>query len=358
MCQNWQTMTSRRASLMKARQQREVVVLNEDNRRTIADLLEHGLRKSAIDLAVGLPVAFVELRARVGDVTERPDRAVGQPVVVAVFLFLAQPDAAKRVGRAIGRDSDTALGVGHFAIGRAAAMRHPCAAPRAHHGVEGRHQPAGGANPRDLFLSIVGDGPTAAPRTRADARASAARWMYGSRLATTTSCVFLRLSPSAATSSADVMSLSLSFAGQPRQQRVDVCRYCRAGSVAALSRDPTSTLIAPFDRAERILVRHVVADEHDPADSPAPLLDVARNPAWWHRPCDRRRWAETRGPDCPVEPTQATADDPLGGAVVGECQRLLATARPRRREHAPRTVACLSSRRGPAPDPARPRVAH
>ena len=75
--------------LDESRQQREVVVLHEDDRRPIADLFEHRVGEAPIDAHVLLPVALVELRARVGDVAERPERVVGEAVVVALFFFRA-----------------------------------------------------------------------------------------------------------------------------------------------------------------------------------------------------------------------------------------------------------------------------
>jgi hypothetical protein len=75
----------------EAREQREMVILDEHDRRSAADLLEHGFSETPIDAAVRFPIALVELWTRVRDVAERPDRTVCSAVVVAVFLLFGQP---------------------------------------------------------------------------------------------------------------------------------------------------------------------------------------------------------------------------------------------------------------------------
>jgi len=81
-----------------------VVVLHEDDGALVADLVDDGVGEAPVDLDVLPPVVFVEDRPRVGDVAERPERAVGQAVVVALFLAVGQPDATQRVRRLIGGD--------------------------------------------------------------------------------------------------------------------------------------------------------------------------------------------------------------------------------------------------------------
>ena len=119
----------------------------------------------------------VEDRPGVGDVAERPQRAVGEAVVVASLLFLGQPDAAQRVGRLVRRHGEAAVIVGRLVVAAAAAVRDPDAAGRAHDRIERRDEAAGRTNPRD------------SPPTR-----PTRLWMYGSRFATTTTRMPLRRS--------------------------------------------------------------------------------------------------------------------------------------------------------------------
>src|SRR5262249_52416820 len=125
-----------------AGQQREVVVLHEDHRWFIPDLVQDGLGELLVDAAILLPVVGVEARPRAGDVAKGPERLVGHAVVVPLLLLLAQPDAPQGVGGFLGRDPHPAAVVGHGAVGVAAPVRHPGAATGAQHGVEGGGQTA------------------------------------------------------------------------------------------------------------------------------------------------------------------------------------------------------------------------
>ena len=79
---------------------------------------------------------------RVRQMAERPQRFVREAVVVAGFLFFAQPDAAKQIrGVARGHFEATAC-VRRLAIGGSAAVRDPHARARAHDRFERRHQSA------------------------------------------------------------------------------------------------------------------------------------------------------------------------------------------------------------------------
>ena len=94
------------APLDDPRQQREVIVLHEDDRRRAFDLVEHGLRKLRVDARILLPVRCVEDGSGVGDMAERPQRAVREAVVVPLLFFMRQPDAAQRVRRLVRRNGE------------------------------------------------------------------------------------------------------------------------------------------------------------------------------------------------------------------------------------------------------------
>ena len=72
-----------------ARQQREVVILHEEQGVLDAGhFVEHGVREFAVGVLVALPIRGTENRAGVGDVAQRPEPFVREPVVVALFFFL------------------------------------------------------------------------------------------------------------------------------------------------------------------------------------------------------------------------------------------------------------------------------
>src|SRR5687768_6217509 len=81
---------------------------------------------------------------------ERPQRAIGKAVVVTLFLFARQPDAAQRVRRLVRRYGEMPALVDRLVIAASASVRDPDTARRAHDRIERRHEPACGANPRDL----------------------------------------------------------------------------------------------------------------------------------------------------------------------------------------------------------------
>ena len=89
--------------LDEPRQQREVIVLHEHHGAVVADLFDHRVGEAAVHAHVLLPVRIVELRARVGNVTQRPQRVVGAAVVIALLFFRREPDAPQRVRRTIRR---------------------------------------------------------------------------------------------------------------------------------------------------------------------------------------------------------------------------------------------------------------
>ncbi len=155
MCQKWLTTASGRVPLDESRKQGKVIVLHQHDRRRAVDLLEHRLGELRVDARVVLPVGRVENGSRVSDMAEGPERAVREAVVVALFLFRRQPDAAERVGRLVRRHREAPAFVRCLVIAAAAAVRDPDAAGRAHDGVERGHKAACRTNPRDPAFSSV-----------------------------------------------------------------------------------------------------------------------------------------------------------------------------------------------------------
>ncbi len=155
--------------LHESRQQREVVVLHEHHRAILANFLDHRIGEAAVDAHVLLPVGLVEFRTRIRDVTQRPQRAVGAAVVIALLFFGCQPQPLQRVRRSIGRHAHAPVLIGGLAIGAAAAMRDPGAAARAHHRIERGDQAAGRPRPLDAFGFLPAAQPVPQPARRAPA---------------------------------------------------------------------------------------------------------------------------------------------------------------------------------------------
>ena len=145
------------------RQQRVVIVLHEHDRARAGNLLEHDVGKAPVDGDVLPPVALIEDRPRVGDVAQRPERVVGDAVVVAVLFLRLQPHAAQRVLRLVGRNREPARRIRRFEIAAPIAVRHPRAAARLHHRIERRHQSARRLLPVDAYLVALTQNPSSQP---------------------------------------------------------------------------------------------------------------------------------------------------------------------------------------------------
>ncbi len=79
------------------RRPKQVVVVDPDEVRLLR-LLQRGLGEAQVHLLVDGPVQPIETRAARERVEERPERAVGEPVVVALQLGLREPDRPDPIG--------------------------------------------------------------------------------------------------------------------------------------------------------------------------------------------------------------------------------------------------------------------
>ena len=90
---------------------------------------------------IGRPVGAAKLRPDVDQMAERPQSFVGEPAVVGLEFLALQPQAAKLVGRRIGRHAHRVIGIDDRPIGGAVTMGNPGSAPLSHQRVE-RHRHA------------------------------------------------------------------------------------------------------------------------------------------------------------------------------------------------------------------------
>ena len=144
MCQNVRMVAFGQFRADHRGQQGEVVILHQHHRVFAAGLGHHGIGEALVHRAVLLPVRLAEHRPHVGDVAQRPQPFVGEPVVVAPLLFLGEPQAAQQVFVVPRRQRNPVMAVHRVAVRAAAAVRDPRARAGAHHRLHGGHQAAGG----------------------------------------------------------------------------------------------------------------------------------------------------------------------------------------------------------------------
>src|SRR5712691_2967783 len=86
--------------LYHSRQQREVVILREKNRRFDAlHFLQNGIGKPPVDSLVLQPILGTKDGTRMRNVRERPQSFVRKTLVIAFVFLIAEPYAAQRVTR-------------------------------------------------------------------------------------------------------------------------------------------------------------------------------------------------------------------------------------------------------------------
>ena len=137
-----------------ARQQREVIILHQDERfLRVGDLREHGIGKFAVHLLVIFPVLGTKDRPRVRDMAKRPKPFIGKAEVVAVFLFLIEPHAPERILRLGRRHAQAIVLVHGFPIGIAAGLGDPGAIASAQNRLDRSDQAAGGNH--DLQIAVL-----------------------------------------------------------------------------------------------------------------------------------------------------------------------------------------------------------
>jgi hypothetical protein len=121
-----------------ARQESEMVILDEHECGTIIGLFKDRVSKQGVDFAISLPVLELKDRSSKRGVAERPESLICQAVVVALLFFLRQPHPAQRVSWVFRRHADMIVLVNGGPICIARAMPDPDSAGSLHHRVQGR----------------------------------------------------------------------------------------------------------------------------------------------------------------------------------------------------------------------------
>ena len=118
-----------------------MVILHEHDGVVRIELGRHGIRKALVDNAILIPVRTSEYRLRGRLMTERPQRLVCKPVVVAALFLFAQPEPLEKVGRVAGLDATSSVGIRSRAIGRSTRLCDPQTRAGTHHRFERGDQP-------------------------------------------------------------------------------------------------------------------------------------------------------------------------------------------------------------------------
>jgi hypothetical protein len=129
-----------------------VVVLEPGQRRPV-DPLGDRVGELPVDGAVVIPVVGIVTDPGESGVTQRPEHLVAEPVVVPLYLPVAEPDSFERVALAVAvrRDRHAPVLVDRSPVGTAVAPGDPPSVDLAHDGVQSRGQPA----PRTVDLDPV-----------------------------------------------------------------------------------------------------------------------------------------------------------------------------------------------------------
>jgi hypothetical protein len=145
----------------------EVVVLHEDDGVLGVGLLPDRLGEAGVDGDVVLPVLLAEGGAGVREVAQRPEALVGEAVVVALLLLRGEPDPAQVVGLSSGGTPTRS----RLSTVSRSALPLPCATQTPEHArITGSSA---------VTRPLAGCWTCSWPSGRRV-------WMYGSRLATTT----------------------------------------------------------------------------------------------------------------------------------------------------------------------------
>ena len=139
----------------------EVVVVDPHDRPVGGDLGER-VGEALVDRLVGLPVAGVVRRVAQGVVVQRPQRVVGEPLVVVLHLVARdehgmQADAVldERLGRVVGLARPADPGAVRRPQQRQQRPHEPARARRPASGCPGHRQPVGGDDDRPVRQRVL-----------------------------------------------------------------------------------------------------------------------------------------------------------------------------------------------------------
>src|SRR5712691_982472 len=133
----------------EGRAERQVVVLEPDNRWLCATLLGDYCREGSIDVLIVVPMARLKDGPLQLEVTQGPQGTIGKAIVKASHLCLTEPDAPQGVLRVVRRHLHVILCVNGVSIRAVVPPGDPGAVTGLHDGIERRGEASRWPTPAD-----------------------------------------------------------------------------------------------------------------------------------------------------------------------------------------------------------------
>src|SRR3989304_6399704 len=102
-----------------------MITLNPDQARHALQLFQDSLRKTFIDLLVGLPISLTKDRTVQCHVTQGPKETVGIAGVILFYFLRGKPNPPQRVTRMIGWNTKAVLLIHHLLVRIPTTPGHP-----------------------------------------------------------------------------------------------------------------------------------------------------------------------------------------------------------------------------------------
>lgn len=122
------------------RDQCEVIILHEYERRTTGGFVSNSCSESSIRPSIHAEVAAPEYWLDVNGMAERPEPLVGKAVVVPAVLIVGEPHVTETKLRVGGRHHQCPASVDNIRVGVPGAVCHPCSGIGCNQWLEGRHE--------------------------------------------------------------------------------------------------------------------------------------------------------------------------------------------------------------------------
>ncbi len=127
--------------MIRLGKQCEMVILNQHEWPVCAfNLFEDCRCKFLIHALVMLPIRGAKNGTRMGNMAERPNSFVREAEIVALLLFLRQPETTQGVVRMVGRNAQAVLRIDGLPVGIRGTVGDPGAVACVQNRFESRHQ--------------------------------------------------------------------------------------------------------------------------------------------------------------------------------------------------------------------------
>jgi hypothetical protein len=142
-------------------EQGKMIILNEEKRTLLAAFLKNGIGEFLIHLHIRLPILLLKMGTVMGQMTERPDRLVGEPIIIPFLFFPCEPDPAKGIKWRLRRNEDLVLAIHKVTILLSGPVGDPDTTRRPKDGIKRRDKTT--RRNDDLRLTLQPDLPIRFP---------------------------------------------------------------------------------------------------------------------------------------------------------------------------------------------------